>query len=312
MKTVSDHSAKNGMSLFAFFNRRDILVLPDDLGRDDALRLLIEHLHGAESIARCGDHLAAIIARENIESTVVGDGVALPHARLDDIDRPYVGIATSGAGIDFGNAEGRVHLMMMALIPASQPGLYLQILHALAAVLSDKQAAAKLSVMQSADEIMRFFERDGLALPDYVCAADIMHKNLITLRDNDSLQTAIDCFISKELNEIPVVDKDGDMIGVVSAGTLLHVCLPEYLTWMNDLSPIINFEPFTNVLRNEKQTWLADILREDYPSVQINEPAISVAATLLKQNAANCYVLDGKKLKGAITLPNFLNKIFRE
>ncbi len=312
MKNLSENSPKNSVSLFAYFNKRDILVLKGSVERDEALRLLIEHLHAAESIAHCEEHLAAIIARERVESTVVGDGVALPHARLDDIDRPCVGVAISDTGIDFGGEAGRVHLMMMVLIPASKPGLYLQILHALAAVLSDKQAAAKLSGMQSADDIMRFFERDGLALPDYVCAADIMHRNLITLRENDSLQTAIDCFISKELNEIPVVDKDGDMVGVVSAGTLLHVCLPEYLTWMNDLSPIINFEPFTDVLRNEKQTWLADILLEDYPSVQINEPAISVAATLLKQNAANCYVLDGKKLKGAITLPNFLNKIFRE
>jgi hypothetical protein len=81
---------------------------------------------------------------------------------------------------------------------------------------------------------------------------------------------------------------------------------------MNDLSPIINFEPFTNVLLNEQSTWLSDIMVEDYPAVQLQEPAISVAATLLKQRAATCYVLDDKRLKGAINLPNFLNKIFRE
>ena len=127
-------------------------------------------------------------------------------------------------------------MIIMVLIPTTQPGLYLQILRTMGTLLNDNATVAHLAGMQNAEEIMRWFQRDGLTLPDYVCAADIMHKNLITLRDNDSLQTAIDCFINKGLDEIPVVDKDGDMIGVVSASSLLQVCLPEYLTWMNDLS----------------------------------------------------------------------------
>jgi len=300
------------MSLSSFFNKEDILILDEAMERDQAISKLLEHLSKAENVPNIEQHLKAVIERENTDCTVVGDGIALPHARLTDIDRPYIGVATSRQGIDFAEDNDPVQLMMLILIPSSQPGLYLQLLRALGSVLSDKQAASRLSEMETSLEIMRFFERDGLTLPDYVCAADIMRKTLITLRENDSLQSAVDCFINKDLDEIPVVDKDGDIVGVVSATSLLHVCLPEYLTWMNDLSPIINFEPFTNVLRNEQNTWLADILVEDFPSVQVDEPAISVAATLLKRQAAKCYVLDGKKLKGAISLPNFLNKIFRE
>lgn len=308
----TEQSQKNGISLSSFFSKENILILDEPMERDAAIRALLDHLSRAENIPSPEEHFRAIVERENTGCTVVGDGIALPHARLDDVSRPYIGVAVSRPGVDFGEDTAPVRLIMMVLIPSLQPGLYLQLLRAMGTILSDKQTAGKLAEMQSAAEIMRFFERDGLTLPDYVCAADIMRKTLISLRDNDSLQAAIDCFISKDLSEIPVVDKDGDMVGVVSASALLHVCLPEYLTWMNDLSPIINFEPFTNVLRNEKNTWLADILSENYPSVQVGEPAISVAATLLKQQAAKCYVLDGKKLKGAISLPDFLNKIFRE
>jgi len=304
--------SKSDLSLSSFFSKKDILILDGQITRDQGIRTLLEHLSTANRLSETDAHYQAVLDRENSSSTVVGDGIALPHARLADIEEPYIGVAISRDGIEFTEDSGLVHLMMLVLIPSSQPGLYLQLLRALGTILRDKQTASKLAEMQSTEEIMRFFERDGLKLPDYVCAADIMRKDFITLRDNNSLRTAIDCFISKEMSEIAVVDKDGDMVGVVSATALLQICLPQYLTWMSDLSPIINFEPFTNVLRNEQNTWLSEILIEDFPSVQVDEPAISVASEMLKRHVSICYVLDEKNLKGIINLPSFLNKIFRE
>ena len=198
------------------------------------------------------------------------------------------------------------------LIPRDQPGLYLQILRALANILRDHGAARTVSQLKTPEEVMRFFERGGMILPDYVCAADIMRDDFIALHDNDNLKAAIDCFISERLSEVPVVDRDGDMVGVVSAGTLLKVCLPEYLLWMNDLSPIVNFEPFTAILHNEQNSWISDILHSEFASVQMKAPAVSVAAEMTRRNASKCYVLNGKQLIGIIDLPFFLNKIFRE
>jgi CBS domain-containing protein len=243
---------------------------------------------------------------------VVANGIAIPHARIMDLQRPYVGIATSEQGIPFAEDEPPVHLILLVLIPRDQPGLYLQILRALASILRDRTAAKAVSRLRTPDEVMRFFERGGMVLPDFVCAADIMEDTFISLRDNDNLKTCIDCFISQQINEIPVLDRDGDMVGVVRAGALLKVCLPEYLLWMSDLSPIVNFEPFTTVLRNEQHSCLSDILLQNFASVQMKAPAISVAGEMIRHNASRCYVLNGKKLIGVITLSRFLSKIFRE
>jgi len=270
------------------------------------------HLANGHGIMEVDAYYNAIIERENANDTVVSNGIAIPHARLDVLQRPYVGVATSAKGILFADDKPPVHLILLVLIPRDQPGLYLQILRALANILRDKDAARSVSQLKTAEEVMRFFERGGMLLPEYVCAADIMRDDFIALRDNDNLKTAIDCFISQHLSEIPVVDRDGDMVGVVSAGTLLKVCLPEYLLWMSDLSPIINFEPFTSVLRNEQNTWLSDILLNEYASVQMKAPAVSVAGEMTRRNASKCYVLNGKKLMGIIDLPVFLNKVFRE
>jgi mannitol/fructose-specific phosphotransferase system IIA component (Ntr-type) len=304
--------AKNGLALTSFFSADDILIHQEDISRNQLIRHLLKHLADRHDLTGIDGYYDAIIERENANDTVIANGIAIPHARLDALERPYVSVATSAKGITFIEDKPPVHLILLVLIPRDQPGLYLQILRSLASVLRDRTAAKTVANLKSAEEVMHFFERGGMVLPEYVCAADLMSKELITLRNNDNLKTAIDCFIRENLSEIPVVDRDGEMVGVVCAGTLLKVCLPEYLLWMTDLSPIINFEPFVNVLRNEQNTWLSDILLDDFASVQMKDPAVSVAGEMTRRNASICYVLDGKKLMGVIDLPIFLNKIFRE
>ncbi len=304
--------AKNGLALTSFFSADDILIHQEDISRNQLIRVLLKHLADRHDLTGIDGYYDAIIERENANDTVIANGIAIPHARLDALERPYVSVATSAKGITFIEDKPPVHLILLVLIPRDQPGLYLQILRSLASVLRDRTAAKTVANLKSAEEVMHFFERGGVVLPEYVCAADLMSKELIPLRNNDNLKTAIDCFIRENLSEIPVVDRDGEMVGVVCADTLLKVCLPEYLLWMTDLSPIINFEPFVNVLRNEQNTWLSDILLDDFASVQMKDPAVSVAGEMTRRNASICYVLDGKKLMGVIDLPIFLNKIFRE
>ena len=303
---------KPSLSLTSFFSADDILIHQEDLTRNELIRQLLMHVANGHGFTEVEDFYEAIIERENANDTVVANGIAIPHARLDNLQRPYVGVATSAKGITFAEEEPPVHLILLVLIPRDQPGLYLQILRALANILRDRDASRAVSQLRTSEEVMRFFERGGMALPDYVCAADIMRDDIIALRNHDNLKTAIDCFISQHLSEVPVVDRDGDLVGIVSAGALLKVCLPEYLLWMSDLSPIVNFEPFTSILRNEQNTWLSDILLSEFASVQMKAPAVSVAGEMTRRNASKCYVLNGKKLMGIIDLPVFLNKIFRE
>jgi PTS system nitrogen regulatory IIA component len=303
---------KTSRPLTSFFGPDDVIIRQEGLPRDELIKKMLRQLGAAHGIADPEKYLGAVLERERAVDTVVGNGIAIPHARIEGIDRPYVCVATSEGGVSFSAGKGPVHLALLALIPTEQPILYLQILKALSKILRDPAAARNVAQLASAEDVMKFFDRGGLVLPDYVCAADIMDPHFDFLRKNDSLKTAIDTFIGKEISELPVLDRDGDMIGVVTAKALLKVCLPDYLLWMEDLSPIINFEPFTEVLRNEQNTWLSEIMQNEFACVQMSSPAISVAGEMTRHDTAFCFVLNDKKLIGVIRLPMFLNKIFRE
>ncbi len=304
---------KSKLDFATFFTAKDIVCRTANTTSEALVEEMLERL--CVNHPEIGDReriLAAVAKREEMAPTILAPGVALPHVRLRGIARPYVAIATSEDGVLFNHHQPSVRLAILVLIPLEQPAVYLQILRSLMPVVRNESENRGISSLASAEAIRRYFVSGGLRLPDYVCAADMMTDDPATLLENDSLKAAIDLFADRMLNEVPVVDKDGDLVGVVSASALLQVCLPDYLLWMDDLSPIRNFEPFAAVLRYESTTSLSEIMSERYASVQIDAPAISVAAEYSRLNTTRCYVLDKHKLMGVITLQSFLNKLFRE
>ena len=139
-----------------------------------------------------------------------------------------------------------------------------------------------------------------------------MRREFISVRSDDTCEAAIDLFVKHHLADLPVVDADGKLAGLVTADALLKVCLPDYILWMQDLSPIINFEPFAELLRNEGKTWLADIMSDDYVTVSEGSPAIEVAKGMCKRGVRQVLVLRGEQLVGVIGIEDFITKVLRE
>ena len=300
------------INLAGFFSPREIEPHCGDMSRDAVMELLVRRAVGNADGLDAAAVLSAVRQREAEGSTVILDGLAVPHARLDGLAAPRLAVATSERGIVWPGEEGVVHVVFLMLIPCDQPALYLQILRALGTSLKDDAVLRQVAAMTNAGDIYRFFESGKAYLPRYITAADIMKREFITLRDNDTMQTCVDTFIRENVSEIPILDRDGDLTGIVRAGELLRLCLPEYLLWMNDLTPIANFEPFAEVLENERKTWLSDILVKDFPCVTPDAPAVAVAGEMTRHNSSRCYVREGEKLVGVVFLPRFLGKIFRE
>jgi len=296
----------------SFLNEDDILCQTPIKERDDLIMEMLKRLAYNYGIGNVPSIFEAVRERESAGATIVANGIAVPHARIGTIDKPYVAVATLPNGLKFNGDESRVQLVILILVPKDQPSVYLQIISALSKVFQHETASIDCAALSSTKEVVNFFRRDGLVLPDFICAGDIMEPVKNQLLDTNSLKDAIDLFVSRGLLEIPVVDKDGDLTGVVTAEALLKVCMPDYLLWMDDLSPILLFEPFVNVLRNEENTWLSEILHHEYPTVHVDQPAIAVAEAMAKRNASTCYVVSDKTLLGVITLPHFLNKVLRD
>ncbi len=98
---------------------------------------------------------AALLEREAVGSTGVGDGVALPHARLAGLDRLQAVFIRLDAPVPFGALDDQpVDLMCVLLVPAEAPGAeHIQALAKLARLLRQPRLREQIRKAQGADAI---------------------------------------------------------------------------------------------------------------------------------------------------------------
>ncbi|GJE70519.1 PTS sugar transporter subunit IIA [Methylorubrum podarium] len=97
------------------------------------------------------DILAALVRREGLGSTGIGAGVALPHARLDAVRRPYGLLARLREPLDFEAVDERpVDLVFLLLLPTESGGEPLNALARVARRLRDPENAAALRAARNA------------------------------------------------------------------------------------------------------------------------------------------------------------------
>ncbi|HVZ73972.1 MAG TPA: PTS sugar transporter subunit IIA [Polyangia bacterium] len=83
--------------------------------------------------------------RELLASTAIGDGIAIPHGKLDAIGHLAGVLGRSRAGLDFDSIDGRpTHLLFMLVAPVSSTGVHLKALARLSRLFRDPEFRARL------------------------------------------------------------------------------------------------------------------------------------------------------------------------
>jgi Kef-type K+ transport system membrane component KefB/mannitol/fructose-specific phosphotransferase system IIA component (Ntr-type) len=109
----------------------------------------------AAACLRCGlnaEEVAhAVLEREDMMSTALGDGVAVPHARLAGLKAPLVVAGIVEQGIDFDAPDGDpVRLIFLVLTPLEDNGAQVQILSSIARVFRNPQVRRETLAAQTA------------------------------------------------------------------------------------------------------------------------------------------------------------------
>jgi PTS system nitrogen regulatory IIA component len=129
---------------------RDFLAPADALvdvrAADKAELLHALSRRAAAGLGFDGDRIAdCILQREELGSTGMGGGIAIPHARIDDVTRPSGALARLRKAIDFDAIDGRpVDLVFLLLLPKSPGGDQLNALASVARRLRDPEAVLAL------------------------------------------------------------------------------------------------------------------------------------------------------------------------
>jgi mannitol/fructose-specific phosphotransferase system IIA component (Ntr-type) len=112
--------------------------------RTAALNEVARLLEGHPDVINFPGFYNELLARERLDPTCIGNGIALPHARTDHVKKTVLAIGRSDQGVFFENCNQTVRLMFVLGTPKSNPGDYLQLVGLLCRLFKDPADSAAL------------------------------------------------------------------------------------------------------------------------------------------------------------------------
>jgi PTS system fructose-specific IIA component/PTS system nitrogen regulatory IIA component len=124
--------------------------------KESAIRSMVSALCQAGSIKASDEDgiVAAILKREELGSTGIGRGVAVPHTKHPSVDKLIAAIAVSKDGVDFASLDGEpVFVMFLLVSPPDRPGDHLRGLENISRHLRNDKFCKFLRSAKSAQDI---------------------------------------------------------------------------------------------------------------------------------------------------------------
>ena len=101
----------------------------------------------------------AILKREELGSTGIGRGIAVPHTKHPSVDHPIGTVGVSPGGVDFQSLDGeQVQLFFMLISPPDQPNDHLRALENISKQLQDETFCRFLKQSRTAGDIQQILE----------------------------------------------------------------------------------------------------------------------------------------------------------
>jgi nitrogen PTS system EIIA component len=141
---------------------RDAVILDvQSTAKQDVLRELSEALAAADPDLDAERLLAVLLEREGLQSTGIGDGVAIPHGKLPGLPRLVASFARSRAGVDFESIDGqKTHLFFLLVVPEQSGGQHLKALARISRFFRDASFRKALAEAETLEDVFRAIEEE--------------------------------------------------------------------------------------------------------------------------------------------------------
>ena len=141
---------------------RDAVVL--DLAsthKEGVLAEMARALAAAEEGVSADGLLRVLEEREALQSTGIGEGVAIPHGKMPGLHRLIASFARSRVGVDFESIDGQpTQLFFLLVVPEHSGGQHLKALARISRFFRDAAFRTRLHEAQSLDDVCRAIEEE--------------------------------------------------------------------------------------------------------------------------------------------------------
>jgi two-component system sensor histidine kinase KdpD len=133
---------------------RGIVLWNQPVRKEIALRTLVDAAVGGRGIGDPASILGLVLKREEEGSTFFNEGVAFPHARVENLEHPVVAMGVTRQGVEDLSLEKPVEYIFLVLTPAESPDIQVRVLGILARVSRNRHLLLKIQSCRTPEEVL--------------------------------------------------------------------------------------------------------------------------------------------------------------
>lgn len=149
------------MKIVDLLNPAAIAADIEATGKNEALAELTDVMRKVENGLDRDEVIRVLQERERLGSTGIGEGVAIPHGKLKDLDRLLISFGRSRRGVDFDSMDGKpAHLFFLLIAPEESVGVHLKTLARISKLLKNPAVRRRLLDAAGSEELYRIISEE--------------------------------------------------------------------------------------------------------------------------------------------------------
>jgi PTS system nitrogen regulatory IIA component len=149
------------MSLLDILTVKSTIVGLKGHTKDEIIEELVDSLEVGAAISDRDKVLEAVLEREKIMSTGIGDGIAIPHGKSDAVTELSAALGIHKRGVDFEALDGEPAFVFFLLVsPANVSGPHIRALARISRMLKNDGFKKRLIEADSAEDILGIIEEE--------------------------------------------------------------------------------------------------------------------------------------------------------
>jgi fructose-specific phosphotransferase system IIA component len=156
METMAD---VKDVSVSDILKQKYVALSLESTEKDKLLAELVDVVASSGKVKNKKALLSAVLEREKLGSTGIGNGVGIPHTKVDAVKEPMLVFGRSHAGVDFNSLDGGpTYIFFMLISPKEEVGRHLKILAKISHIIKDKFTIGLLRKAKTQADVVKLVQ----------------------------------------------------------------------------------------------------------------------------------------------------------
>ncbi len=147
------------MKITDLLSKKSIAINPKINSKVDAINKLVDLMNESGNLNDKDEYKKAVLAREELSTTGIGDGIAIPHAKTKAVKDAGLAAMVVNEGVDYDSLDGNpAKIFFLIAAPDGENNLHLEVLARLSTMLMDENFRNALEGSKTAEEFIKLID----------------------------------------------------------------------------------------------------------------------------------------------------------